>query len=250
MGPTERSLVARLFLETTALFRFLARHIATGYGVPGDAATSVRRSCARLKLWPDGYGVSEGKLEEILAKSGKIRRATGNGVVGIAKTLSERMFEQNVLPVRDTNSASSGLVRFVNISANVDKERLDLLVTCVNGLMKATTEDEWDSKSSDSDSDFEPDSIDEVAKDLETDTTCLMKLDAVLKDLVFDPKIDKTGGHPVTKCSAYYMYCDKVSNRFPQADKVLVERLGKANYERFLRCLEDRNRKEDDPPAS
>jgi hypothetical protein len=108
-GPTERSLVARLCLETTALFRFLARRIVTGAGVPGGAATSIRRSCARLKLWSDGYGVSEGRLDEILAKSGKIRRATGKGVASIAKTLSERMFERNVLPMRDTNSASQDL---------------------------------------------------------------------------------------------------------------------------------------------
>lgn len=97
----DKSLAARFCSETTELFRLMIRHLSTQVKVPKDAATSLGRSYSRLKLWSDGYGVSQGKLDDVFARSRKIRSATLKSLGSIGETLTERAYLSVILCQND-----------------------------------------------------------------------------------------------------------------------------------------------------
>lgn len=87
---------------------------------------------------------------------------------------------------------------------------------------------------------FSSDSLKEALEDLQMDTMCLLDLEPLLSD-----PIVLSGREPVRpdKCKTWQptqIYCDKISARFPEADERLIQRLGNANYHRYLRCQETR----------
>lgn len=87
----DKCLAARLCADTIELFQWMIQHLSTQADVPKDVNTSLRRSYSRLKLWSDGYGISQGKLDHVFAKSWKIRRATLKILASIGRALAERM---------------------------------------------------------------------------------------------------------------------------------------------------------------
>jgi len=100
-----------------------------------------------------------------------------------------------------------------------------------------------DDSSTDSASDYGSDSIEDVCADLRTDTACLMELDPLFKNPVLD--LDCEESVPVIALqhwAPHKAYSDKISTRFPRASELLISRLGQANYERYLRCQQDRDR--------
>lgn len=108
-------------------------------------------------------------------------------------------------------------------------------------MMEPNGEDE-----SDTSSNFDYDSYSEIAEDLKTDTTCLMGFNSLLnypplKDHVADTVSDT----PVSQWEPCQSYCDRISNRFPDGTHDLISRLGKANYERYLRCIKRRDEKDE-----
>ena len=108
-------------------------------------------------------------------------------------------------------------------------------------MISATADEQSDASSSDGEPEFESDSIQEIVEDLKTDTICLMELDAILKSPILDTEVElPAADHKVGDWAAYQVYCDKIGNRFPKADSSLILQLGKASYERYLRCLQDR----------
>lgn len=92
--------------------------------------------------------------------------------------------------------------------------------------------------SSDSSSGFEQDSISEIAQDLRTDVQCLMDLDPLIRNPVFDSSSRKQKQKHIeeTKWTTQQAFCDKVGQRFPEADEALVSALDQLNWVRFRRC--------------
>lgn len=74
------------------------------------------------------------------------------------------------------------------------------------------------------------DSFSKVLEDLKTYTTYLEELEPSLNDVLLQSHLE-----PATSWSPYQSFSDKINNRFPHADASLVDRLGKANYARYLR---------------
>jgi hypothetical protein len=98
-----------------------------------------------------------------------------------------------------------------------------------------------DASSSDSGSDYGFDSLNEIGKDLETDTTCLMALDALFQSVASDSSDEKAAfADKVQTWLPHNVYKDKIQTRFPQAESSLVLRLSKASYDRYLRCQGER----------
>ena len=52
----------------------------------------VERPYGYLRLWADGYGVSSGELDKVLADSTRLRRSTVRLLVSLCRTLTNRKF--------------------------------------------------------------------------------------------------------------------------------------------------------------
>lgn len=118
----------------------------------------------------------------------------------------------------------------------------------VKALLQGIEDDCSETSSSNDSSNLEHGNLEEIAEDLKTDTVCLMKLGPLLTSPVFDAERGEPTLSTTTKDWApHRVYCDKIENRFPGAEKSLVSRLGKANWERFLRCQESHQGQADHP---
>ncbi|KAG8156624.1 hypothetical protein KVR01_013575 [Diaporthe batatas] len=182
---------------------------------------SLERSYERLKIWSDENGMADGNLDAKLEESRDLQRDTLKYVVSIGQALTDRLV--NIL------DADLGDAGYKSISV-------------LRSLTAAVMEGDSDSSSDSGFSDASVVSINGVLEDLRVDTTCLLDLEP----LFFSP-ISRTKTEPIVvldttriKWSPHQPYSDKVSARFPMAADELVARLGKANYERYLRCQEQK----------
>lgn len=93
---------------------------------------------------------------------------------------------------------------------------------------------------------------DEIAEDIWTDVQCLLDLDPLIKhpapDLARAPQLLQL---TPSEWKPHVAYIDRIRSRFPKADPTLVDRLGRANWERFLKGNADRekNQKAEVEPA-
>lgn len=134
----------------------------------------------------------------------------------------------------------SGLIDIISIS--IDESGQDS-VRQIKTLTAAILDSDFSDGLSDSGcSSFSSDSIREALEDLRTDSACLLDLEALYRS-----PIAHADHKPTTLIttwdawSPHRAYSDKISIRFPQAADDLVQRLGKANYERYLRFQEQRH---------
>lgn len=74
------------------------------------------------------------------------------------------------------------------------------------------------------------------------DTTCLLDLEPLLSDPIVLVESEPVRSDKSETWHPTQVYCDKISARFPEADERLILQLGNANYNRYLRCQEMRNR--------
>ena len=108
-------------------------------------------------------------------------------------------------------------------------------------LDAARTELDHDASSSDDSSYYGSDSLEEIAKDLETDTLSLMGLDALFQSVESGSFAEKAAFTDETKTwLPHEVYMEKIRTRFPKAESSLIERLSKASYNRYLRCHRER----------
>ena len=105
---------------------------------------------------------------------------------------------------------------------------------------------ESDESSSDTSSTFSTNDLSEAAEDLRTDVDCLMGLGPLLShpapDLESIPRVED---FIQSAWTPHKLYMDQIENRFPFADGSIVMHLGKANYDRYIRCQAERNDKTD-----
>ncbi|KAK4464391.1 hypothetical protein QBC42DRAFT_45550 [Cladorrhinum samala] len=186
----------------------------------------LERSRSAIVLWSDGYGIAQGDFDETLEKSNRLRRAVVKTLSHIGAILIERLIPQ----------------------AEIGSDQLQGLCLRVRTALEDAGRLIGDGVGSDSDSDSDEsssgdsvrssgDDMAEIAEDLRTDTCCLAGLGPLLKNPVYDMPAE---AEPQTLLACTWHptqhYSDKIQSRFPQADKDLVNRLGKANYKRYLRC--------------
>ncbi|KAI9147296.1 hypothetical protein HJFPF1_13335 [Paramyrothecium foliicola] len=181
-------------------------------------------SCSSLVLWDSAYGVSKGELDETLTQSRRLSQAVLEPLVSICKTLSKRL-----LPLLSDEDELSHL-----------QYALAALATEAGAGL-----DEDDSSSIASESGTKPPSLaetnkwDEIAEDLLTDVQCLVDL----KSLMGTPAPDVTRPQESqyqaeAQLEPPFAFREQISNKFPNADATIVDRLAKANWERFLRTSE------------
>lgn len=232
--PEDRSVTARLCDSILDVFQEALRQLAQPHHVdtvPKPVRVGLERAQGLIVLWSDGYGIQDGRLDDVFAKSRNIRRSTLRTLSSIANTLLNRL-----IPLAKVSSEKLGLLT-VQLTAAVDEASYIIHDVIHNEC------DDCSETSSDGFSDAGPDdSIAEVAEDLRTDAQCLMDLDPLFRDPVLDLASHKQKQHlEAIDWTPETIFCDKVQQRFPKATTTLVERLGKANWARFLRCQEQRH---------
>ncbi|ETS81698.1 hypothetical protein PFICI_06700 [Pestalotiopsis fici W106-1] len=189
---------------------------------------SLERSFGQLKLWSDGYGVSTGELDDLLDKSRLLRRDTLKLLRSIGINLTERL-----LPQLFGKSSMT--------------ESLGLISNGLKAVLESYHDDDGESTSSGESDDSLEDNVQEMTKDLQTDTLCLMELGELFREPVVDSVRDaetSASHEALLGWAPYQAFCDKVGTRFPLAVQLLVARLGKANYERCIRCQQLRHNQE------
>lgn len=143
----------------------------------------------------------------------------------------------------------SGLINLADIKLG---EAGHASVSVLRSLTAAVSDGDSDRSSHSEFSDLTSDTVESVLEDLRVDTTCLQDLEPLLccPILRTDPEPAATLDSTRITWSPHQLYSDKVSFRFPKAADDLIIRLGKANYERYLRCQEQRaaNDSGDCPP--
>ena len=112
----------------------------------------------------------------------------------------------------------------------------------LRSLTAAVMEGDSDTSSDSGFSDASVVSVNGVLEDLRVDTTCLLDLEPLLCSPIsrMEPEPIAILDTTRIKWSPHQPYSDKVSARFPMAADELAARLGKANYERYLRCQEQK----------
>jgi hypothetical protein len=223
----DRSVAARLCDGILDVFQEVIRKLLQAHhaeAVPKPIRISLERARGLIALWSDGYGIQDGRLDDVLAQSSSIRRSTLKILSSIASTLLNRL-----IPL-----------------AQISSDKLDVLTVQLAATnAESAYKSDCSDTSSDGFSDAGPDdSIAEVAEDLKTDAQCLMELDPLFRDPVLDLALHKQKHVQDLKAIDWApekAYCDKVQQRFPKAEALLVERLGQANWARYLRCQEMRD---------
>ncbi|KAI3391730.1 hypothetical protein diail_6871 [Diaporthe ilicicola] len=221
----ERSHLAQLCAECILLFQA----ILTGLSAPQASESperkktviSLRRSHGRMKIWSDENGAADGGLDETLAVSKSLQRDTLKYIVSISQTLTEKLVDLLDIKISETGQES---------------------ISVIKSLTAAVADGNSDNSSDSGLSNFSTESVKGILEDLRVDTTCLLDLEPLLRSPIL-----RTDAEPIAvwatkhvKWSPHQPYSDKVSARFPQAGDDLVNRLGKANYERYLRCQEQK----------
>lgn len=105
----------------------------------------------------------------------------------------------------------------------------------------------------DSDSGFSSASVssdwDEIAEDIRTDVQCLQDLDALIKSPAPDiVQVSKDNQKASVDWKPHLTYTDRIRTRFPRVKQSLADRLGRANWERFLRGSADREKNQNGSP--
>lgn len=111
----------------------------------------------------------------------------------------------------------------------------------VRRLTADTIDAESDASSESGSSAFSSDSVKEILQDLQMETTCLLDIGPLLSDPIVLVDAEPVRRDRWEPWNPSQVFSDKISTRFPEADHFMVRRLGKTNYDRYLRCQEIRN---------
>ncbi|KAL7925754.1 hypothetical protein ACQKWADRAFT_282899 [Trichoderma austrokoningii] len=218
--------ISRLSASLLTLFKEVILSLREEATIPKDVRISLERSCSAMILWSDGYGIAQGNLNDVFKRSSKLRRTLFTNLSHLGHVLMERLIPLANLSSEKLQELCSGVVSDIEDGNDIANEEL---------YQKSA------GSSSDAESIFSDDNIYEVAEDLRTDTHVLSSLDSLIKYPVFD--LDKgkaVEAYVQSTLSPEKFFVDKIENQFPFADVSLVSRLGRTNYERYLRCQADR----------
>ncbi|KAK8032001.1 hypothetical protein PG990_001735 [Apiospora arundinis] len=227
------SLSATLSAETIHLFQFLVGHIYNSKESIGAELNieRLKRSLDRLKLWANAYDVATGGLDSIFNSSRRVRQSISRQLLNISRALTERLLPLFLEKLRDFD----------------DTEALEMHTEKITELIASMIDDRSESSSSTDVSNCSPDNIEEITEDLKAETLGLMELDPLIRHPVIETRIERSApGIDLQIWMPYKPYCDKVENRFPRAPDLLVSRLGRANYTRYLRCQRERDQQSTD----
>ncbi|KAH7124218.1 hypothetical protein EDB81DRAFT_890307 [Dactylonectria macrodidyma] len=187
----------------------------------------------------------KGGLNQAVADSWTLRRLVLGFLSNISNNLAEGLIP--TLGIRDEYSAQVSSLRTASYEAKA------MLQEGYHTSQDWETETDLDS-TSDAESDRSDDSgqgslilasrdFDELIADLKADVRCLHDMGPLIESPFVERPKQPENAAPVSlqiTREAHQTYRDRISQRFPQAQDGLVERLAKANLDRFQRVQEEK----------
>ncbi|SPO02513.1 uncharacterized protein DNG_05186 [Cephalotrichum gorgonifer] len=228
--PEKGSVTSRLTKECVSIFRRLLKKLSQEEILSQEILRRLERSCSSLVLWESGYGVADGGLDDTLTKSRTLRRSTLEHLLNIGRALAHQL--PPFIDGGDEKLGSHGAA-------------LRSVVAEAETSMHEGYQDGSDGEDSDSDgsSISPPSDWNEIAEDLQTDVQCLLDLGPLIKSPAADPvQLSREDKRIPEKLDPHVFYGDSIRVRFPKADPALVDRLARANLERFLKGRADREK--------
>ncbi|ORY11613.1 hypothetical protein BCR34DRAFT_601218 [Clohesyomyces aquaticus] len=232
-------IIAQLTRGSIELFAALLRPPSKLDYLTTKTVNILRRDLSTLKLWANGHGALNGRLDLILEKSKCIQQTTLATLFSLSGVLSNRL--SKILLV-DSEKDRCSLLTKTNVAATREQARRILL-----DFDRSNSESEIDS---DEGNESDLDSLDEgvdvplvdmVFDDIKTDIQCLVDLNIALECPAPDPRHElRAQGPGVEKRQAYDYYTDLIIAKFPRAGIEVAQCLGKANWHRYQRIQEER----------
>lgn len=218
LGQTA-SVATQLYVECVVLYRQCLRQLSRKKHCSKPTLTRLTRNYEALALWAHTYGIFHGGLDEILLASRRARRCYLESLTSICTTLLSRLLPlyPKLLPDGEADAL---------------KRTLEAGLVCLED-----TYQDGDSigSTSNASSHVTSDTVDEIIKDLEVDTDGLVALDSLISCPADRGQEDARAGALIT-WAPHHAICQRLENRFPLAKESIVQRLGKATWDSFLRC--------------
>jgi len=193
------------------------------------AIASARNSYQRLRLWGDGFDADQGELDRLLLGCKDSQHLTFTLLSSIGRILTEGLLsrtsvtssKQEEILLESGYTTAFENARYTISHESDDGERCD----SVNGEL--LSESSWHE-------------IDDALTELRVYLDFLDDLNTSIEALAYD--IDATSdseGEAGRKVQQpWQFWIDSISERFPHADELLVDRLAEANLKRFQRIRE------------
>ncbi|KAI0185940.1 hypothetical protein EV127DRAFT_440401 [Xylaria flabelliformis] len=202
----------------------------------------LKRAFETLILWGQQYGVSVGELDRLIDQSWRLRRSVLRTLTSIGRTLTDRLTPLIQQPLPEQLQKARALLR---------KAREEAIFLLADNVESEQIDERSDDDDSDTSSVFEIDSLSEIAEDLTSDVGNLMDLDALYdaakENANFyeeEPAARTVTNLASTPGSAARVYTEMIQMRFPEANYELLDYLGRANYYRFVRGSQQREKNE------
>ncbi|KAK8863007.1 hypothetical protein PGQ11_009242 [Apiospora arundinis] len=225
-------LLATLYTACSSFYSNILSALCAKKSLQPAVLTSLQRSHDYLKLWANGYGVDEELLDSLLCKSQRARRGTFRHLASICRTLTNRL-----LPLTEEDQRPQLYLEAGEVGGALERFRF---------FIEQDTKDDDSDASSETSSDDDLDAF-EIAEDLKTDAQCLLDQGYRFNEQAVGH--GSTSHAPVNTSVASVdsdplrvIFIDRIRGRYPSCKGELVELLGKAQHERFIRCKETRIR--------
>ncbi|CAH0045313.1 unnamed protein product [Clonostachys solani] len=180
-----------------------------------------------LILWEQDYGIISGELDTTLEKSKTLRLSLLESLISIGKTLTGK------------------IIMLLNQADDMSQSREALTLVLHEAEIYIQNDYEESSVLSDGDSDASSTVCDDwldIADDLWTDVQCLLDLQPIIETPVLTIAAKSNMSKPQwAELKPHTAYTDKISNRYPEADLKLVDRLARGNWVRFLETKSSRD---------
>ncbi|UPL00083.1 hypothetical protein LCI18_011017 [Fusarium solani-melongenae] len=239
------SITTQLCEQCITTLKLVHKHLLSRMDLSKPAVRCYDRALCSFILWLDGYEVLKGDLDQVVADSWTLRRLILGFLSDISRGLAEGFVP--MLGLSDAYGAQVSNLRAVLYEAEA---------TLQEGNKMSP---DWDAgpapeSNSDAESDGSDDSrqesmisdsrdFDDLLADLKTDIQCLHDLGPLIESPFIERQKHPEDVAPVSlqiTWEAYQPYGDRILQRFPQAQASLVERLARANLDRFRRIQEEK----------
>ncbi len=254
IAPENPGIIGRLCQCCIQLFsNLLSKRLDNGM-LSDHYWRSLQRRLDALLLWADGHDVLNGSLDHGLQESRRIRVTLLECLRRVLVILAYRNIDWNIsggtaadvglglstaiLSRSNERSALlyNGKVRIVLVETD---EEISALKRVERDHSDKTSDESSDESSDDEDGERESlnptTEVSPIIGDLKRYTECLIDLDSTLRWPAKDPAAPR-----LTSRLPHEYFAEPIRIRYPKAADALVQRLGKGNWERFLRCQEAR----------
>ncbi|PVI03075.1 hypothetical protein DM02DRAFT_670041, partial [Periconia macrospinosa] len=236
LDAKEYGVVARLLRGCLDLFGSIIRNRTSIESLQHKDQTILKRNYNSLKLWADGHGVLEGKLDHGLERSKELRDTTLltlNSLCGVLLNCC-----------RTLNPCSPSEAPGAFLDAQILHDQMKYILSN-SGEDISDSDSDSDSESNQSSSKGDEDRRTNFMEQIKAYTACLMDLSTALEFPATDPGF---GDEPVLprleERSAHEYYADLILSKFPKAGTDLADCLGKVSWDRYKRLQATRQRNE------